>query len=67
MPKKYDLALETNEVDGSVLADAVSEAGRQVGEVSDDDVDRILDEIEEVDRTREIDVQEVREKHLESS
>lgn len=56
-----DLALETNEVAGDVLLKAGNRAGREVGEVSDDEIERILaGEVETGDNTREIDVRAYR-------
>ena len=62
--RKHDPGIETREVDGSVLLEAQAHADKLVGEVSDDEVDRILaDDGDEVDHTREIDVRALREQH----
>ena len=57
-----DLAMDTHEVGGHVLQEAEAMAGREVGEVSDEEIDRILsgDEVETGDSTREIDVRAFR-------
>ena len=56
-----ELAIETKEVDGGVLQEAQDRAGREVGEVSDEEIDRILSgEVETGDSTREIDVRAFR-------
>ena len=61
---KRDPANETREVDGSVLLEAQAHADKRVGEVSDEELDHILaDDVEQVDRTREIDVRAIREQH----
>lgn len=55
-----DDGFETREADGRDLEEAIRRS-RQVGEVTEDEVDQILrsGEVEEVDRTREIDTREV--------
>lgn len=55
-----DDGFDTREADGRDLEEAIRRS-RRVGEVDADEVDQILKsgEVEEVDRTREIDTREV--------
>lgn len=59
--------MDTQEVDGSHLVQALEQAGHAVGEVSQEEIDQLLNEepLEKVDRTREIDVRKFRERFKE--
>lgn len=61
-PSGARLAIETSEVDGTVRGEAAESPGREVGEVSDEEIDRILrsDEVAEGHSTRELDLRAFR-------
>lgn len=55
--------MDTQEVDGSHLAEALAHAGHEAGEASQEEIDQLLKEedLSKVDITREIDTNEIRE------